>query len=245
MKQLFTLSTKGIPPYHWLTHLSLPYLSICAMELHHSSSLDNKIADALSLLEFQKFHKRVQKRCHPACPALFSAIWCLIRHLAVIHAVSSLLYALWFSKSTLKLYDTAFCSTFSVAILPVSIHTVCAILVHCFKSRKMQPSSIKGLLAGVQFHLCCLDPSTISLLEYKFIKLLLNGFKREKPQGNDIRLLHFDVTTHLCLFVWCVRNEPVTIETVRSKPLIIHAVTRVMLHHIYRFVYILLVRVVL
>ncbi len=98
------------------------------------------------------------------------------------------------AKSTLKLYDsawsyfTAFCSSFSVAILPISIPIVCAFLVHCFESRKMQPSSIKGLLAGVQFHLRCLDPSTNSLLENPSIKLLLNGFKREKPQGNDIRL---------------------------------------------------------
>ncbi|KAL7383912.1 hypothetical protein ABVT39_020484 [Epinephelus coioides] len=76
----------------------------------------------------------------------------------------------------------------AVAILPVNIPFVCAFLVHCFESRKMQPSSIKGLLAGVQFHLRCLDPSTNSLLGNPSIQLLLNGFKREKPQGNDIRL---------------------------------------------------------
>ncbi len=98
------------------------------------------------------------------------------------------------ANSTLKLYDSAwsyfsaFCSIFSVAIFPISIPIVCAFMVHCFESRKMQPSSIRGLLAGVQFHLRCLDPSISSLLENPSIKLLLNGFKREKPQGNDLRL---------------------------------------------------------
>ncbi|CAJ1086663.1 hypothetical protein AALO_G00049190 [Xyrichtys novacula] len=52
----------------------------------------------------------------------------------------------------------------------------------------MQPSSIKGLLAGVQFHLWCLDPSASSLLGNPSIQLLLNGFKKEKPKGQDIRL---------------------------------------------------------
>ena len=98
------------------------------------------------------------------------------------------------AKSTLKMYDsawsyyTSFCATFSAEVLPVNISIICAFLVHCFESRKMQPSSIKGLVAGIQFHLRCLDPSTISLLGNPSVRLLLNGLKKEKPQGNDIRL---------------------------------------------------------
>ena len=65
---------------------------------------------------------------------------------------------------------------------------ICAFIIHCFESKKMQPSSIKGSVAGIQFHLRCLDPSTISLLQNSSIRLLLNGLKREKPQGKDIRL---------------------------------------------------------
>lgn len=98
------------------------------------------------------------------------------------------------SKATLKSYDSAwsyfssFCSSFSVPVLPVNVSVVCAFIVHCFESRKIQPSSIKGLVAGIQFHLRCLDPSTISLLQNPSVRLLLNGLKREKPQGNDTRL---------------------------------------------------------
>lgn len=98
------------------------------------------------------------------------------------------------ATSTLKMYDTAwshfssFCATFSVNILPVNVSYVSAFIVHCFESRKMQPSSIKSMIAGIQFHLRCLDPSTISLLENSSIRLLLNGLKKEKPKGNDQRL---------------------------------------------------------
>ena len=34
-----------------------------------------------------------------------------------------------------------------------------AFITHCFVSRKMQPGSIKALLAGIQFHLRCMDPN--------------------------------------------------------------------------------------
>lgn len=58
----------------------------------------------------------------------------------------------------------------------------------CLYCSLLQPSSVKGLVAGIQFHLRCLDPSTISLLENPSICLLLNGIKREKPQDKDSRL---------------------------------------------------------
>lgn len=98
------------------------------------------------------------------------------------------------ATSTLKMYDSAwshfssFCATFSVDVLPVNVAYVSAFIVHCYESQKMQPSSIKSKIAGIQFHLRCLDPSTISLLENSSIRLLLNGLKKEKPKGNDHRL---------------------------------------------------------
>ncbi|KAG5281822.1 hypothetical protein AALO_G00049190 [Alosa alosa] len=49
----------------------------------------------------------------------------------------------------------------------------------------MQPSSIKITVAGIQFHLRCLDPSVTSILENPSIRLLLNGLKKESPRGND------------------------------------------------------------
>ncbi len=54
--------------------------------------------------------------------------------------------------------------------------------------RKLQPSSSKGLITGIQFHPHYLDPSTNSLLKYQSIHLLLNGLNREKRQSKDIRL---------------------------------------------------------
>lgn len=82
---------------------------------------------------------------------------------------------------------TSFCDPFFVAILPTNISVICAFIIHCFESWKMQPSSIKGLDAGIQFHLRCLDPpTTTQQLENPSVHLLLNGLKREKPQGNDI-----------------------------------------------------------
>lgn len=61
-------------------------------------------------------------------------------------------------------------------------------MVHCFESWKLQPASIKGLIAGIQFHLRCADSSIMSLLGNPSINLLLQGFRRVKPQVKHIRL---------------------------------------------------------
>lgn len=98
------------------------------------------------------------------------------------------------AKSTLKMYDSAwshftnFCATLAIAPLPVNIAGISAFIVHCFESRRLQPSSIKSLVAGIQFHLRCRDPSTAAILENPSIRLLLNGLKKESPQGKDKRL---------------------------------------------------------
>lgn len=98
------------------------------------------------------------------------------------------------AKTTLKTYDSAwssfsdFCKAFSVPNLPVNIPIVCAFITHCFESRKLKPSTIKILISGIQFHIRCLDPSSLSLLQNPSICLLLNGLKKESPAIPDKRL---------------------------------------------------------
>lgn len=98
------------------------------------------------------------------------------------------------AKSTIKMYDsawssyTSFCSSFSVHVLPLNVSMICAFIVHCFQSRKMQPSSIKAFVAGIQFHLRCADPSVCCLLGNPSVRLLLNGLKKEHPERIDKRL---------------------------------------------------------
>ena len=98
------------------------------------------------------------------------------------------------AKSTIKMYDsawsyfTSFSAAFSVPVMPVNIPMICAFIVHCLKSRKMQPSSIKASVAGIQFHLRCADPSVCNLLGNPSIRLLFNGLKKEHPGSNDKRL---------------------------------------------------------
>lgn len=66
--------------------------------------------------------------------------------------------------------------------------SLCAFIVHSFESRHLQPLSIKALIASIQFHLRCQDPSVCSLLKNPRIRLLLNGLKKEQLPGNDKRL---------------------------------------------------------
>ena len=98
------------------------------------------------------------------------------------------------ASSTLKQYDhawlhyTSFCSTFRVCPMPVNISVLSAFLVHCVEGRNLRAASVTGLLAGIQFHARCMDPSTASLVGNPSIRLLLNGFRKLRPQGNDKRL---------------------------------------------------------
>ena len=59
---------------------------------------------------------------------------------------------------------------------------LCAFMVHCFESRKLQLSSIKAMVAGVQFHVRCADPSACSLLGSPSISLLMNGLRKQRPE---------------------------------------------------------------
>ncbi|ROL45643.1 hypothetical protein DPX16_17759 [Anabarilius grahami] len=60
--------------------------------------------------------------------------------------------------------------------------------MHCHLEKKIQPSSIKSQVSGIQFHIRCLDPSVCSLLGHPSISLLLDWIKKEAPKGNDKRL---------------------------------------------------------
>lgn len=112
------------------------------------------------------------------------------------------------AKSTLRMYESAwshfttFSAAFSVPVMPVNIPMICAFIVHCFQSRKMQPSSIKASVAGIQFHLRCADPSISNLLGHPSIRLLFQGLNKEQPRSQDKRLpfsltLIHKMVTHL------------------------------------------------
>ena len=98
------------------------------------------------------------------------------------------------STNTLKSYDaawdqySAFCSSLSEPPCPINISVLCAFITACVKDKDMQYSSVAVLLAGIQFHARCLDPSTGSLFFNPSVRLLLNGIKRSRPGRRDSRL---------------------------------------------------------
>ncbi|KAK2854563.1 hypothetical protein Q7C36_006432 [Tachysurus vachellii] len=98
------------------------------------------------------------------------------------------------AKSTLKVYDsawfrfTSFSATFSAPVLIVNIAIVSSYIMHCLQTQKMQPSSIKSQVSGIQFQLRCLDPSVCSLLGHPSIRLLLNGIKKGTLKGKEKQL---------------------------------------------------------
>lgn len=144
---------------------------------------DPRLSKMLTLAEFNvafKVYEDVICKVYPSCRAELDTYLAIISDLALTYG-GTLFYD--YHKSF-----SAKAATFSVDVLPVNVSYVSAFIVHCFESRKMQPSTIKSMVAGIQFHLRCLDPSTISLLENPSIRLLLNRLKKEKPQGNDHHL---------------------------------------------------------
>ena len=98
------------------------------------------------------------------------------------------------APSTLKSYDAAwngyvtFCSGVSVSPCPVNIAVLCAFISERVLIKDMQFSSISVLVAGIQFHARCRDPSAGSLFSNPSVRLLLNGIKRSKPMRRDSRL---------------------------------------------------------
>lgn len=97
------------------------------------------------------------------------------------------------SKSTLNSYKfswsvySKFCAATNISLFPVSCNSVCAFIVHCFDVLHFKPSYIRSLLAGVQFHLRCLDPSLLSVFSLSPVKLLLKGIFNSSPQLKDKR----------------------------------------------------------
>ena len=98
------------------------------------------------------------------------------------------------APSTLKSYDAAwnqyetFCSGASVSPCPVNIAILCAFISERVLVKDIQFSSVSVLVAGVQFHARCRDPSAGSLFSNPSVRLLLNGIKRSRPARRDSRL---------------------------------------------------------
>lgn len=60
--------------------------------------------------------------------------------------------------------------------------------IHCVNARKLQPPTIKATIAGIQFHLGCLDHRSISLFNHPSISLLIKGISKAHPGKKDKRL---------------------------------------------------------
>ena len=95
---------------------------------------------------------------------------------------------------TLKVYDAAwaqyadFCDDMSVPACPVDVSVMCAFISSRVDARDLRYPSVAALVAGVQFHARCLDPSAGSLFSNPSIRLLLQGIKRARPCRRDSRL---------------------------------------------------------
>lgn len=91
------------------------------------------------------------------------------------------------AKATKKVYDsasshfTSFCWP-SLYLSCLRFPMICAIIVHCFETHKMQTSSRKALVAGIQMPLRYVDPSVCTLLGNPSIGLLFGGLKKEQPK---------------------------------------------------------------
>lgn len=106
------------------------------------------------------------------------------------------------APSTVKSYNAAwssftlFCFTFCLSVFPISISTVCTFLVHSYQTRNLNMSSIRKLLAGIQFHARLHDPGFPSLFASPAIRLLLKGIGKSAPRTQDKRLPITQVVLH-------------------------------------------------
>ena len=97
------------------------------------------------------------------------------------------------AASTLKTYDFAwhtfslFCVIICVPPRPVLIKSICAFICYCTDTRNFKVQYTRGLIAGIQFHIKCYDPSFPSLLSNPAIKLLLKGVSKTHPTSPDLR----------------------------------------------------------
>lgn len=98
------------------------------------------------------------------------------------------------APSTIKSYNTVwswftlFCHSLSLPLQPLLISTVCAFMVHSFRSRNLNVSSIRKLIAGIQFHARLLEPGFPSLFSTPAVRLLLKGIAKSLPRTPDKRM---------------------------------------------------------
>lgn len=81
-----------------------------------------------------------------------------------------------------------FCFAFQIPVFPILISTVCSFLVFNFENRNQKISSIRRLLAGIQFYAKIHNPNFPSLFSETSIRLLLKGFAKSSSKQIDKRL---------------------------------------------------------
>jgi hypothetical protein len=96
--------------------------------------------------------------------------------------------------STLKAYTSAwssflmFCFSFQIPLFPILISTVCSYLAFNFENRNLKISSIRRLLAGIQFYAKYFDPDFPSLFTACPVRLMLKGMTKSSTDSPDKRL---------------------------------------------------------
>lgn len=98
------------------------------------------------------------------------------------------------APSTLKAYTSAwslfvtFCLSFRKPVFPILITTVCSFLVYNFETRNLKISSIRKLLASIQFFARYHNPDYPSLFNVPAVRLLLKGITKSSAKTHDKRL---------------------------------------------------------
>ncbi|XP_026119848.1 uncharacterized protein LOC113099011 isoform X1 [Carassius auratus] len=98
------------------------------------------------------------------------------------------------APSTFKAYTSAwssflmFCYSFQIPLFPILVTTVCSFLVFNFENRNLKISSIRRLLAGIQFYAKYFNPDFPSLFTDSSVRLLLKGFAKSSTNSPDKRL---------------------------------------------------------
>lgn len=118
-------------------------------------------------------------------------------------------FALGVAPSTLKAYTSTwsaflmFCFSLHIPLFPILISTVCSFLVFNFENRNKKISSLRRMLAGIQFYAKYFDPNFPSLFSVYSVRLLLKGLNKSSFKTPDKRLpitlpvLHRLITTSL------------------------------------------------
>lgn len=98
------------------------------------------------------------------------------------------------APSTLKAYTSAwsaflmFCFSYQIPVFPILISTVWSFLVFNFENRNLKISSIRRLLAGIQFYAKYYNPNIQSLFSDSSVRLLIKGLAKSSSKISDKRL---------------------------------------------------------